>query len=396
MIAPMPAVSPRRDEENSAVRGMPPEPLKEVRQGREGFPRGADLAARVAAALGGGGEELGVALAAGSPDPAGFEASVRGGPGLSLTAGRMMVEQAPPALLTAIAKQLDVALPTAAQAWLAHAERERLPLIVGWDRRAGGTGRCVKLYVNASDAAEQTRQRLCAALVPGVALDFEPAVIGMNARADGGVERKLYRQSADAVGLAEGLGTAAQQLAAAARRERADAGGVLSFDVEADGRLTPRAYFVALRESPQAAGWDCVRALPGYDAAAIDALLPFPPAPARSLGIALNGPAWTLYYKPRGSGRAPEALEPAAVFRAAAVEVGIFVEPTEHAARAFRRTARHAVSVRVRAGDPTPRAIEALVDWFTAQLAVADADPRGAAWLANPPPPWQLASEART
>lgn len=391
MIAPMPAVSPRRAEENSAVRGMPPAPGRGPRQ-----PLGSgELAARVAAALGGAGDALRAALAAAPPDAAGYEASVRGGAGLQLSAGRMMIEQASPALLGAIAAQLGVALPAAASSWLAHAEQERVPIIVGWDRRDDGAARCVKLYVNASDAAAAVRQRLCDALIPGTRLDFEPAVIGMNARADGGVERKLYRQSADAGALAAPLGDGAASVAAAARREGADAGGVLSFDVADDGRLLPRAYFVALREAPDAAGWECVRGLPGHDAAAIAALLPFAPAPARSLGVALNGPAWTLYYKPRGSGRAPEALEPAAVFRAAAVEVGVFVEPTEHAPRAFRRTATHAISVRVRAGSPAPRDLEALVDWFTARLAVDDALPHGAAWLAAPPPPWRLAAEAR-
>jgi hypothetical protein len=214
--------------------------------------------------------------------------------------------------------------------------------------------------------------------------------MGMNARADGIVETKLYVQSADVIELANGLGERARDLAAAARDEGAEAGGVLSFDVVA-GALRPRAFFVALREPPDEAGWRCVRSLPGYDPRTIESLLPFAPAPPRSLGVALDGGAWTLYCKPRDSGRAPETLEPAAIFRLGNVEVGVFVEPTERAARAFRRTERHAVSVRVREGTPAPRMIESLVDWFTARLRAAERDGAPLAKrLADPPAPWRL------
>src|SRR5262249_10622174 len=158
-----------------------------------------------------------------------------------------------------------------------------------------------------------------------------------------------YVQAADVVELAHGLGARAQALASAARNEGADAGGVLSLDA-AGVASHPRAFFVALREPPAGAMWRCVRSLPGYDWRAIEALLPFAPAAPRSLGLSLHDGTWTLYCKPRDSGRAPEALEPAAVFRTGAIEVGVFIEATEHAPRAFRRTARHAVSVRIREG----------------------------------------------
>jgi hypothetical protein len=219
--------------------------------------------------------------------------------------------------------------------------------------------------------------------------EIEPAaVLGMNAGADGVTETKFYVQSADAVALASKLGGHAQALAESARSEAADAGAVLSFDVN-DHSLRPRAFFVALREPSDQVGWRCVRSLPGYDARAIESLLPFAPAPPRSLGIALGGEAWTLYCKPRGSGRAPEALEPVAIFRTSEAEVGVFVEPTEHAARAFRRTERYAISVRVRDGAPAPRALESLVDWFTSCLRAAElADVPGMPRLVDPPAPW--------
>jgi len=325
-----------------------------------------------------------------SPEAACYEASVRGSSTGALRAGRMMIERASTAILEAIAAALDVDLPAVTKQWLDLARRERVYVIVGWDLRTGGHDRCVKVYVNASDASRETRARLRRALLPRVGADGEPAVLGMNVRADGVLETKAYLQSADAVALSRGLDARAGRLAAAAEAEGASAGGVLSYDAD-DGVLRPRAFFIALREPREKTGWQCVRSLPGYDEGAVEALLPFAPAPPRSVGVSLDDDAWTLYCKPRASGRAPQALEPAAIFRLDGAEIGVFVEPTEHAARAFRRTARHAVSIRVRNGEPTPRELESLVDWFTAELGAAEhegVDFR--AHLANPPAPWRL------
>jgi hypothetical protein len=307
----------------------------------------------------------------------------------------MMIERASAPVFEAIAAALDVVLPPVTAHWFDLARRENVPLIVGWDLRGGGTERCVKLYANASDASADTRARLCAALVHDMPIASEPpAVIGMNARVDGAVETKLYVQSADAVALSQALDARARLLATAAREEAADAGGVLSLDAEGSA-LHPRAFFVALREPPDGAGWECVRSLPGYDRRIVESLLPFAPAPPRSVGVSLGDGAWTLYCKPRESGRAPEALEPAAIFRVGDAEVGVFVEPTEHATRAFRRTERHAVSIRVRDGSPAPLALESLVDWFTAQLTAAERDgTRVASRLADPPAPWRIVGAA--
>jgi hypothetical protein len=188
----------------------------------------------------------------------------------------------------------------------------------------------------------------------------------------------------------------ARDLAAAARQEGADAGGVLSFDVH-EGTLRPRAFFVALREPMGVTAWCCVESLRGYQAHAVAALLPFAPAPPRSIGISLSDDMWTLYFKPRDSSRAPDALEPVAIFRGNGVEVGLFVEPTEGAMRAFCRTERHAISVREREGVAEPHSIESLVQWFALRLRSAERDHVSVATrLDDPPPPWQLIEEGRS
>ena len=333
-------------------------------------------------------DSLAAALGAEVGEDAAYEASIRVGADGVATAGRMMIERASRTAVDTIAGALGVALPAATAEWLDRAAEERVPLIAGWDRRGGSAQRCLKLYVNASDAGRAVRERLCAALVPGVDVECASvAVIGMNARADGEVETKVYLQAAEALSLADGLGERARALAAAAVADAAVAGGVASFDVRGT-ELKPRAFFVALRE-PRAGEWPFLRALPAYDSEAFADLFPFAPAPPRSVGVSLGDRSWTLYCKPRHSGRAPEALEPAAIFRGGGGEVGVFVEPTESAARAFRRTERYAVSVRVREGDPAPRALESLVDWFADELRAVERDGGSSeARFATPPPPW--------
>jgi hypothetical protein len=302
----------------------------------------------------------------------------------------MMIERAGVEILEAIAAALDMALPSVTSLWVERAGREGVPLIVGWDLRGGGERRCLKVYVNASDAAHAVRERLCAALLPEVQSSDLPAVLGMNVCADGRVETKVYIQAADAGQLASGLTGRARQVTAAASAEGAVAGGVLSFDVRGRG-LEPRAFFVALRDPIEGRPWRCVEDLPGYDAEAIGALLPFAPAPPRSVGVSLQDESWTVYCKPLDSSRAPEALEPTAIFRANSVEVGIFVEPSERAARAFCRTERHAISVRERQGTAEPQAIESLMRWFASCVRTAERDGVSVvARLGDPPSPWNM------
>lgn len=358
--------------------------------------RATELARSVAGSLPGNtGQSLESALVALGQNASVYEASCRRGRDGALSAQRMMIERACFVVVEEIAAALNVALPVAAATWYRAAVSDGVPIIAGWDLRGGSDRRCVKLYVNASDASRTSRSKLCRALLPDVPVgDDAPAVVGMNARADGVIETKVYEQAADAVHLARGAGAKAEWLAAAARGEGADAGGVLSSDA-VDGTLRTRAFFVALREPPDETGWRFLQTLPGYDASAIASLLPFMPAPPRSVGIAPDDDTWTLYFKPHGSGTAPEALEPTAVFRCGSGEVGVFVEPNERAERAFRRTARQAVSIRVREGDPPPHALESLVDWFTA--AVSEAERGGVAVAANldgPPSQWRLVATA--
>ncbi len=323
---------------------------------------------------------------------ASFESSVRGGKGCELTAGRIMVERSPPELFAAIAKALGVSPSRGADEYLEIAERENVPIIVGWDTRGGGVQRCAKLYINASDVSRRTRSAICAELLSDRCFEEPPAVLGLNCRADGIEEKKAYLQQADAVALSQTVSESATRLARAAQRDGASSGGVLSLDVHSDS-VVPRAFFVALREPPQATTWQCVEELPGYDTAEIDEILPFEPAAPRSIGISLVDDRWTAYFKPSGSSRAPESLEPLAIFASDLGEVGLFVEPTAGAERAFRRTQRHAISCRIRSGEPPPEHLENLVDWFC--IRIDEAEPRNLADLEidSPPSPWHLLSK---
>src|SRR5206468_3093697 len=144
--------------------------------------------------------------------------------------------------------------------------------------------------------------------------------------------------------LAASLGSAAVALAAGSA-DCAGAGAVASWDRAPDGAFRPRAFFLAFRDDLPAAAAALLPSLPGWDAAAVAAALPFPAGPPRSLGVALDAPdTWTVYYKPAADRTPVASLEPTARFRAGAVEVGLFLEPTERAERAYARTARHALS----------------------------------------------------
>src|SRR5262249_56834695 len=105
-------------------------------------------------------------------------------------------------------------------------EQEGVARGSGGARGGGGGDRCVKLYVNASDASRAARARLCTELAPGAFDDHDAAaVIGMNARADGRIERKLYVQAADALELADRARGPARPRGDAGPDEAAEAGG---------------------------------------------------------------------------------------------------------------------------------------------------------------------------
>ncbi|HYD50571.1 MAG TPA: hypothetical protein VEB21_19600 [Terriglobales bacterium] len=351
------------------------------------------LARQVAAAAAPWGPELAPELCRVVHSPDAYEASIRVTSSGSVRAGRMMIERAPRDLFTTISAALSVPLCARVDAWLAVAASEKLPLIVGWDVRSNER-RCVKLYLNASDATPATSARLVDRLCPGPAAELirradRSVVLGLNLDDSGRCEPKLYLQSADARDFPQEAGSAAQHLAMTTQAEGAAAGAVMCFDID-ESSLRPRAYFVALREPASGWTWSSIATLPSFDPA-LRQSFPFDPAPPRSVGLSLRDGSWTLYCKPRGSGSALHGLEPTAIFRADSSEVGLFVEPTAAALRAFRRTERHAISLRIRAGEPSPLAMESLVDWFAERLRLAESEEfRAGLRLHEPPAPWAL------
>src|SRR5437868_3167831 len=123
-------------------------------------PAADELARQVAVSLAGAdGGPFAKALAACVREPACYEASVRGGSKGMPTVGRMLIEQVSNEVVTAIAHALDVTLPPEASRWLEGARAEGVPLFGGWDLRGGGNQRCVKLYLNTSDASRTVRAR---------------------------------------------------------------------------------------------------------------------------------------------------------------------------------------------------------------------------------------------
>ena len=291
--------------------------------------------------------------------PAQRELSVRHEAG-ALRADRVMVERAPTASVHAILGALRLERGARVDALLDAAGE--LPLITGWD----ATRRAAKVYVNASDASDAAR----AALAERLALPAPAHVVGLNAL-PGGEELKRYAQHAT---LAP-PGPAAARLVDAAG---ASCGGVVTCHL-ADG--TPRAWFVALRPASPDALDAAFGYLPGFSWAAIEAALPFTPAPPRSIGIAWERPAsWTVYVKPADADEPPVwDLEPAAVFCCDAGEVGVHLGPAS--ARAYAVVGDRSVSYRVRAGAPSADAITALLDWVTGELERDEP-------LRDPPPPW--------
>ena len=69
--------------------------------------------------------------------------------------------------------------------------------------------------------------------------------------------------------------------------------------------------------------------------------------------------------------------------------MGVFVEPSDRAERAYARTERHAISVRAREGGPAPTWIEPLMAWVLDRVRAAERDEAPlASRLSNPPSPW--------
>lgn len=297
-----------------------------------------------------------------------LEGSVRRDAGGQLRADRMMIEKASEVAVRLIAGHLGVR-GEALEPIAAAAREAGVPLIAGWDLGA----RAAKLYANASDASEGVRERLAARLgAPRAA-----HVIGVNARPDGVDEIKYYCQSRDAMLLARELDDEAA-LELAERCAQIAAGGVASFDLAADRSSAPRAFFVALRPAEPEVLDAALGFLPGFAMASVRAVLPFAPAPPRSIGVAHRRPErWTLYLKPQGAAGL-HVIEPFASFRAPGCEVGLYeAAPGE---RAYAIAGGRPIAYRVREGSPS--SLRLLLDWAVAALD------RGAS-LDAPPVPWE-------
>lgn len=321
------------------------------------------MRAAIAASLGGSPwaaktDAVVASLEAAAVDEARLEASVRGDASGAARGGRMMIERVRPAEARAVLAALAVPIDAADEALMDWAEAHGQPMIVGWD--VGRTPPVAKLYANASDASEAHRRALGALL----AVDRAPHVVGVNLGA--ARETKLYEQRADAPGAVP------EPLRVWARG--APVGGwVVSLDAPA---LTRRAVFAALRPSE---GAPELRALPGWGSAH-ERALPFPIGFAKSVGFDAAGASWVAYVKPASATPAGHDLEPVVVLRCTAGEIGVFVEP--RGARAYLEVGEHALSYRLRSGDPDRATIDRAMRWAAAEL-------EGRRTWAEPPEPWE-------
>ncbi|MBX3184942.1 MAG: hypothetical protein KF915_20135 [Polyangiaceae bacterium] len=331
-----------------------------------------------------------------SPDS--LEASIRVADG-QVRGGRMMIERAPAELGRAIARSLGVPRLEACERVIEATEALSLPLIVGWD--VASRSPLAKLYANASDAGEALRAELARRLgyesqrfdpessdvgTPQVAgraawATSPPHVVGLNAHQDGAQVIKLYHQHRARPEIAVTLPSALRELTGAS-------GWVVSHDLTPTG-LALRAVFAATRHQNQEALEAACGELTGQPFSALAAHFPFPVDTLRQLGWSPRGV--TLYAKPAGTAHPVHALEPAAVFSAGAVEVGLFIEPSEHTPRAYLRTRAHALSFRARSAEESPTLLAQLGAWAAARVSEWEALPGRAASpdLSEPPAPWR-------
>lgn len=315
------------------------------------------------------------------------EASVRWSPNGTVRAGRMMLERSNADTARRLAQALE--LP-----W--HEQGERLvslcadlgmPLIVGWDVEPGR--RLYKLYANASDASVEHRERLLAVL--GLRAPAPPEVLGLNVHATR-VEAKAYLQRRERSELEAFAEELSARLPSALRAPPDSPAWVLSLDLHASAEATPRALFLAGAHGDEAGIERALQELTGLTWRELRERLPFPAGPLRQLGWGLSGDV-TAYAKPAGTAKPVVALEPQAIFSAGQHEVGLYVEPSEHAPRAFSRTERHALTFRTRAGSPG-RLIEVLGAWAESCVRAAEMQGREPDFT-DPPAPWKRIVQPR-
>ncbi len=301
-----------------------------------------------------------------------LEASLRGGDG-PMRSARMMVERVSSELVESLLEALAIPRGPSVEVLLRQAAEHGLPLIGGWDADA----RVAKVYLNASDASESVRQRARGAFAcPG---PEAPHVIGVNAGANGAEEIKFYLQHRQ---LPSEASPALRRYAAG----RKLAGAVSSLRV-APGAPVTKAWFVAV--TPDDA--EPTRGLPGWSDVAAAQLAPFSLGYVTQVGWAADDSSWTIYFKPAGVPERFGALDAELVFRCGDGELGIHLEPVARAPKAYARTARYAVSYRVRAGSPGGRVVDALMAWVVSSLAREESGGPAPDW-SSPPPPWSRTS----
>lgn len=301
-----------------------------------------------------------------------LEASVRGTQG-DVRGGRMMLENVSPACARDILEVLwagvpfpsaDVSSAGVSSAGGADAvliatvlELAAVPhakTIVGWD----ATPRQSKLYLNLSDVSEEQRRDALERVWPSAAATspaensgkVSPHVIGLNVGL-GGTTLKLYTQ------LLSAPSDAPQPLLEWAS-ELAIAGWVRCDELLADGSRRLRAVFAAPQEGAGELPFEA-------DDVHLGRAWPYEPGCLRSVGFDAAGTSYTAYAKPSQHSQTVHSLDPTIVIREGEHELGLYREPAS-AEKAYSRTEQHALSYRVRAGEPSRDAVEEVMAWFSA------------------------------
>lgn len=321
-----------------------------------------------------------------------LEASVRYQGG-AITGHRMMIEGVDSLTALAVLNVLGFDLQGSLIVRAAKLA-QGLVTISGWD--AGGDELVGKFYINASDASLARRQRLARALDLPMECDA-PHVIGFNVRHGEPeeellIETKVYDQRATIEDFVE------EAVPPFILRLNGDAtpAGVIRSCIVDDEALTTKAWFLAPRaeDVPSILG-----RLEGFNAEQCASCLPFPPGPIKSIGGPADGSSWTIYFKPEGEGDAPYALDPVACFSlrtsSGRSELGLYITPNEHASEAYCRTARHALSYRLREGQPAPLEIDALMTWSLQLVRACEESAHELSTLdfSRPPKPWTSVNE---
>jgi hypothetical protein len=319
-----------------------------------------------------------------------LEASVRFDGPRVIRGGRMMVQRASPDLIVELDQALQLGHSKGLRQLARIAEADALSLIAGWDITPAGP--MLKLYMNASDRAEAARSRVAArlGLRPFLASEAIPPHVFAFNFLKGSFETKVYWQSDTASARTVQWGEPARSIVN--RFADVAAGFVLSHDLGEHG-FEPRAFFIATAYAGRFRARELCRMLPGWSDALVDEELPFEPGTLRSLGVFMKKPSmWTAYFRPRvDDGERLMSLNPTVCLRLGAAEIGLFVEPAADGAPAAVRTARHALSYRIRKGAESGPAIDRVLRWAAERVARAEQDALPvAASLSAPPEPWVL------